>query len=105
MVADFRRRFWISLILTIPVVTLAPMIQEALGLRDRLAFPGDGYVQFVFASIVYFYGGAPFLKGLVRELGDLRPGMMTLIALAITVAYVYSSIVVFGLQGDRKSVV
>ncbi len=100
MVADFRRRFWISLILTIPVVTLAPMIQEALGLRDRLAFPGDGYVQFVFASIVYFYGGAPFLKGLVRELGDLRPGMMTLIALAITVAYVYSSIVVFGLQGE-----
>ncbi len=100
MVADFRRRFWISLVLSVPVVALAPMIQEWLGLRETLAFPGDGYVQFVLASIVYFYGGAPFLKGLFNELEDLRPGMMTLIALAITVAYVYSSVVVFGLDGE-----
>ncbi|RJP16204.1 MAG: cadmium-translocating P-type ATPase [Candidatus Abyssobacteria bacterium SURF_5] len=100
MVADFRRRFWVSLILTIPILFLAEMIQEALGVREQLRFPGDRYVQFVLASIVFFYGGWPFLRGLGEELGEKRPGMMTLIALAITVAYSYSSVVVFGLRGE-----
>ena len=100
MVADFRRRFWVSLALTVPVLVLAPMIQGFLGLRDVLRFPGDGYVQFVLASIIFFYGGRPFFKGIYDELGKRQPGMMTLIALAITVAYVYSSAVVFGLTGE-----
>ncbi|NNF64196.1 MAG: copper-translocating P-type ATPase [Acidimicrobiia bacterium] len=100
MVADFRKRFWISLILTLPVVVLAPMIQSWLGVEERLRFPGDSYVQFAFASVVYFYGGWPFLKGLFTELRQRMPGMMTLIALAISVAYFYSSAVVFGLEGE-----
>ncbi len=99
MVADFRRRFWINLILTIPVLALAPMLQGWVGLTDTLAFPGDSVVQFLFASVVFFYGGWPFLKGLATELGKRQPGMMTLIAMAITVAYGYSALVVFGVEG------
>src|SRR4029077_13637648 len=71
-----------------------------LGLRAVLAFPGDQYVEFVFASAVYFYGGWPCLTGLVDELRKRLPGMMSLVALAITVAYVYSALVVFGLPGS-----
>lgn len=97
MIADFRKRFWISLIITVPIVVLAPMIQELLGYEFR--FEGDRYVQFGLSSILFFYGGWPFLKGLVDELKDKAPGMMTLIALAISVAYFYSSAVVFGLGG------
>ncbi len=99
MVADFRRRFWVSAALTIPVLVFAPMIQGFLGLRDTLRFPGDSYVQWFLASVIFVYGGWPFLKGLFDELRKKSPGMMTLIALAITVAYVYSSAVVFGLRG------
>jgi Cu2+-exporting ATPase len=99
MVADFRRRFWVSLILTIPVLALAPMIQELLKLRQTLQFTGDSYVQWALATIIFFYGGWPFLKGLFSELSKKNPGMMTLIGVAITVAYVYSSAVVFGLTG------
>ena len=99
MVADFRRRFWISTVLTVPVLVLAPMIQEFLGLRETFRFPGDSFVQWALATVIFVYGGWPFLKGLVDELRKKNPGMMTLIALAITVAYVYSSAVVFGLQG------
>lgn len=100
MVADFRRRFWVSLALTIPVIVLAPMIQGWVGLEETLDFPGDSFVQFAFATVVFFYGGWPFLKGLVEELKKKLPGMMTLIALAISVAYFYSSAVVFGLEGE-----
>jgi Cu2+-exporting ATPase len=99
MVADFRRRFWVSLALTIPVVILSPMIQDVLGLREVLRFPGDTLVLFGFSTVIFFYGGWPFLKGLFEELGKREPGMMTLIGLAISVAYVYSSAVVFGLTG------
>jgi Cu2+-exporting ATPase len=66
---------------------------------DTLTFPGDSFVQFVLASFLFFYGGWPFLTGLVSEVRTRRPGMMTLIGLAITVAYGYSSAVVFGLRG------
>jgi len=60
MVADFRRRSWVSLILSIPVLALAPLIQAWLGLSERLAFPGDRSVQAVFATIIYLYGAGPF---------------------------------------------
>jgi len=99
MVDDFRRRFWISLALTIPVLATSEMVQHLLGLRGRLAFPGARFVEFGFASAVYFYGGWPFLTGLVAELRKRLPGMMTLVGLAISVAYLYSAAVVFGLGG------
>jgi len=100
MVGDFRRRFRVSLILTLPILVLSPMIQDWLGLARALAFPGDRYVLFALSSVVFFYGGWPFLTGLSAELRARRPGMMTLIALAISVAYLYSGAVVFGLRGE-----
>jgi hypothetical protein len=100
MIADFRRRFWVSLALTLPILLLSPMFQRFLGFEETLAFPGDVYVLFGLASVVYFWGGWPFLKGIARELAARRPGMMTLIALAISVAYFYSSATVFGLAGE-----
>jgi P-type Cu2+ transporter len=99
MVKDFRRRFWISLALSLPILALAPLIQQFLGLRESLRFPGQPYVLFGFSTAVFFYGGWPFLKGLVDELRDRQPGMMTLIGLAVMVAYGYSAAVVFGLPG------
>lgn len=99
MVADFRKRFWISLAITLPVLILSPMIQHLLGLGESLRFGGDSYILFGLASIVFFYGGYPFLKGIADELKQAKPGMMTLIAVAITTAYLYSSVVVFGLSG------
>jgi Cu2+-exporting ATPase len=99
MVADFRKRFWISLALTVPILLLSPMIQGALGLGTRLRFSGDLYLLFIPSSFIYFYGGYPFLKGMRQEVAKRLPGMMTLIAVAITTAYIYSSAVVFGLAG------
>lgn len=99
MAADFRRRFWISTILSIPIVLLAPMIQGLLGVEAAWRFPYDGYVQFGLSVIVFAYGGWPFMKGLADEIGNRNPGMMTLIGVAILVAFVYSSAVVFGLEG------
>lgn len=100
MVADFRRRFFVSLVLSIPVIALAPMIQEALGIRELLSFPGDRWVSAAFSTIIYFHGGWPFLKGLGSELRKVAPGMMTLIAVAITAAYAYSVATVLGLEGQ-----
>lgn len=97
MIADFRKRFWLSIIISVPVLALSPMVQGFLGFE--LAFKGSLYVIFVLSSLAFFYGGWPFLKGLRDELKKGAPGMMTLIAAAITVAYVYSSAVVFGLKG------
>ena len=99
MIADFARRFWASAVLTIPILALSPMIQRVLGLEAALAFDGAMYLLFALSSVVYLYGGWPFLSGFFREMREWRPGMMTLIALAISVAYVYSSAVVFGLTG------
>ncbi|MFP4241428.1 MAG: copper-translocating P-type ATPase [Chitinispirillaceae bacterium] len=96
----FRRRFWVSLIITIPILVLSPLIQSVLGIREALRFPGDLFVLWGLSSSVYFYGGWPFLKGLVSELRLRQPGMMTLIGLAISVAYLYSSAVVFGVEGE-----
>ncbi|SCZ59041.1 copper-translocating P-type ATPase [Thiohalomonas denitrificans] len=100
MIADYRRRFWFSLALTVPILALSPMIRSFLGLEDLLRFPGDALVLFLLATGVYFYGGWPFLRGLYDDLSRREPGMMTLIGLAITVAYGYSSAVVFGLEGE-----
>ncbi len=99
MLDEFRRRFWVSLVLTLPVLATSEMIQQFLGVRRALAFPGDRFVEFAFASAIYFYGGWPFLTGLVDELRRKLPGMMTLVGLAITVAYAYSVLVVVGLPG------
>ncbi|WP_423816154.1 copper-translocating P-type ATPase [Rhodocaloribacter litoris] len=99
MVEDFRKRFWISLLLTLPILALSPMIQGFLGIEEALRFPGDRYVLWALSSVVFFYGGWPFLNGLFSELRKRQPGMMTLISVAITTAYVYSSAVVFGLAG------
>jgi Cu2+-exporting ATPase len=99
MLDDFKKRFWVSFIITIPILLLSPLIQEFLGFKKIISFPGDIYVLFALSSIVFFYGGYPFLKGIFDELRSAMPGMMTLIAIAITTAYVYSSAVVFGLRG------
>lgn len=99
MAADFQKRFWVSLLLTLPILALSPAIQGFLGLGATIRFAGDQYLLFALATIVYIYGGAPFLKGFVTEMKMRRPGMMTLVAVAITTAYIYSSLVVFGLTG------
>lgn len=98
MINDFRQRFWISLALAIPIAVLSPMIQHLIGYS--IDFPGLGYLLFILSTVVFFYGGFPFLKGWIDEMKNKRPGMMTLIAVAIVVAYVYSSAIVFGLKGE-----
>ena len=95
---DFKKRFIISLILTIPILALSPFIQDLL--RYKLEFPGSIYLLFLFSTFVYFYGGYPFLKGFFKEIMENNIGMMTLIAVAISSAYFYSSAVVFGLKGE-----
>ncbi|WP_339881022.1 copper-translocating P-type ATPase [uncultured Algoriphagus sp.] len=98
MIEDFKKRFWITVILTIPILVFSPMIQGLLGYEWLL--PGNPYILFGLSTIVYFYGGWPFLKGLKEELQQGAPGMMTLISMAISVAYFYSSATVFGLAGQ-----
>jgi len=98
MVTDFKKRFFISLIITIPILIMSPMIQSFLGVDWR--FANDQYIVFALATFVFFYGGWPFITGGIDELKDKNPGMMTLIGLAITIAYVYSSMVVFGWEGQ-----
>jgi P-type Cu2+ transporter len=95
---DFKNRFIVSLILTFPILILSPLIQESLGFK--LNFPGSIYILFLLSSFVYFYGGYPFLKGFFNEIKSNNIGMMTLIAVAISAAYFYSSAVAFGLQGE-----
>ncbi|QQK76148.1 copper-translocating P-type ATPase [Salicibibacter cibarius] len=97
MMADFKKRFFVTVILAIPIIILSDMIQ--LFFNYTVAFPGDTAVELILATIVFVYGGWPFLTGLVSEIKDKAPGMMTLIGFAITVAYVYSAATVFGLEG------
>lgn len=99
MVADFKRRFWFCLALTVPVLALSPMIQHVLGLGDAWRFTGDTWLLAAMGTVVYLYGGAPFTKGLKQELADRNPGMMTLIGVAITAAWAYSIATVLGLPG------
>jgi len=97
MADDFKKRFYISLIFSIPVIVLSPLVQSIIGFSIK--FTGDSYLLFVFSGFVFAYGGWPFLKGLVKELKKKQPGMMTLIGLAISVAFLYSTAVVFGVKG------
>jgi len=97
MAADFQKRFWISLGLTLPILLLSPMLQTLVGIRESVRFPGYMYALFGFSSAVFWYGGWPFLTGFVGELKARQVGMMTLICVAIATAYLYSSVVVFGL--------
>ena len=90
MIADFRKRFWVTLVLTVPILFFSPMIQEFFGYSFLL--PGNPYILFALSTVVYFYGGWPFLKGLVSEIKKGAPGMMTLISMAISVAYFYSTV-------------
>ncbi len=97
--ADYGRRLRVSLLLTLPILILSPAIQRVLGLGEVLRFEGAQYLLFAFSSAIFFFGGYPFLKGFAREARAARPGMMTLISIAITTAYCYSSAVVFGVRG------
>jgi len=97
MIADYKRRFYAVLALTIPIVLLSPMIQMFIGVD--WAFGGSQYILLTLSSIVFIYGGWPFIKGLINEVKTRNPGMMFLIGFAITVAYIYSVAIVFGLKG------
>jgi Cu2+-exporting ATPase len=94
---DFLKRFWISLVITLPLLLLSPMIQHWLGLN--IHFAGDKYLLLLLGTAIYVYGGMPFLKGLVSEVKARAIGMMTLVAIAISVSYIYSVAVVLGLPG------
>lgn len=97
MIADFRKRFYVVLLLTIPIMLLSEMIQHWLNIH--ISFPGSKYVLLALSSVVFLYGGWPFLNGLVNEARTKNPGMMFLIGFAISVAYIYSVAIVFGLEG------
>jgi Cu2+-exporting ATPase len=97
MIEDFKKRFYVVLVLTIPIMALSPMIQHWLNVH--WIFTGSSYVLMMLSSVVYFYGGWPFLIGLKDEVKAKSLGMMTLVAVAITVAYIYSVAIVFGLAG------
>ncbi|HET6990246.1 MAG TPA: heavy metal translocating P-type ATPase, partial [Bacteroidia bacterium] len=87
----------VVLVLTIPIMLLSMMIQKFIGVNWQ--FNGSSYILFALSSVVFFYGGWPFLKGFVDEVKKRNPGMMFLVGFAITVAYIYSVAIVFGLQG------
>jgi len=97
MIADFRKRFYVTLVLTVPVMLLSTMIQHWLHIHFQ--FNGSSWLLFLLATIVFLYGGWPFLSGWINEMKAHNPGMMTLIGFAITVAYCYSAATVFGLKG------
>ena len=94
MIADFLRRFWVCIGLSVPVIALSMMFQNLVGYQ--LDFAGRGWIVIGLASIIYVYGGWPFLTGMIGELRNRQPGMMTLVAIAITTAYVYSVVVSAG---------
>ncbi len=98
MVEDFKKRFFVSLFLTIPILLLSPMIQMFMGVDWH--FNGDVYLLFGLSTLLFIHGGKPFITGAMDEYKQRSPAMMMLISLAITVAYVYSSLTVFVLQGS-----
>ncbi|MCF8308846.1 MAG: cadmium-translocating P-type ATPase [Bacteroidales bacterium] len=100
MIKDFRKRFWVSLLITLPILVLSPMIQDIMGYSLEIFPAFDKYILFALSTVVFFYGGWPFLTGIVDELKKKQPGMMTLIAVAITVAWGYSSATTFGVEGS-----
>ncbi len=97
MLHDFKKRFIVSLIVTVPILFLSPTLQNWFGFE--FTFTGRNSAILALATFIYFYGGWPFLKGIYTELKSKSPGMMTLISVAISVAFFYSAAVVFGLEG------
>lgn len=97
MIGDFKKRFYVVLVLTIPIMLLSEMIQHWLNIH--ISFTGSKYLLLALSTMVFFYGGWPFLTGWFNEMKTWKPGMMTLIGFAITVAYVYSVATVLGLKG------
>jgi len=98
MIEDFKKRFWVCTLITIPILIFSPLIQGFFGYE--LLLPGNPYILFALSTFVYFWGGWPFLKGFYVEIKSKGPGMMTLISMAISVAYFYSTATVFGLNGE-----
>ena len=99
MLVEYKNKFIISLLVTIPILVLSPMIQAFFGFE--WAFIGDSYILFVLSTFVFIYGGKPFLLGSIDEIKKRNLGMMTLIALAIIVAYLYSALTIFVLEGSN----
>ncbi len=99
MLVEYKNKFIISMLVTIPILILSPMIQDFLGFE--LSFIGDSYILFALSTFVFIYGGKPFLLGSVDEVKKRNLGMMTLIALAIIVAYLYSALTIFVLEGSN----
>lgn len=95
----FRNKFWVSLVLTIPIIILSPMGGALDTGLFGIALPGHRWIVLVLATALFIYGGKPFWDGMLGELKKLKPGMMTLIAIAIGTAYLYSSAILFGLPG------
>lgn len=87
-IGNFKQKFWLSLILAIPIILFSPMM--GMEFSFQITFPGSEWVVLVLATILFVYGGQPFLSGAKMELQQKSPAMMTLIAMGITVAYVYS---------------
>src|SRR6056297_1196810 len=98
MIEDFKRRLFISIIVTVPVLLLSPMIQNWFNFN--IDFSGSSYILLALSTFIYFYGGWPFLTGFIDEMKEKNPGMMTLIAMAISVAFLYSGATVLGLEGS-----
>ena len=94
---EFKKKFWLSLIFTFPILILSEMIQTWLNFHFTIPFHSE--ILFLLSLIVYTYGGLPFLKGMVQEVKNRQPGMMTLIAMAISVAFFYSTATVFVIEG------
>jgi Cu2+-exporting ATPase len=94
----FKQKFWLSLLLTLPILVFSHTVQELLNFRAPM-FSGSSLIPPILGTIIFFYGGLVFLKSAKSELADRHPGMMTLISLAITVAFGYSIAVSFGLEG------
>lgn len=98
MAEDFKRRFFISLIVVVPILLLSPMIQSFIGVEWR--FPGDSYILSALSTALLVYGGKPFIIGALDEIKKKEPAMMTLISFAITVSYIYSMFTVFVIEGS-----
>ena len=99
MIEDFKKRFWVVLVLSIPIVIMSSMMQMVF--NYTISFPGSKFVLFVLSSIVFFYGGWPFFKGAKDEAAVKKPGMMMLITLAISTSYIYSTLTTFFIKGSE----
>ncbi len=100
--ADFAKRFFVSLALSLPVIALSPMLRMMFGMgMSRMSYAAE--ISFVLMTVIFFYGGWPFLAGLYHEVKQRRPGMMTLVGVAISAAYAYTVMVFAGLPGDDLS--